>query len=87
MKYELFGEPFCFDFNGVVVLLFRIRALVDFGDVRVGDLGGFVEHMGNLCGYSGCWLYDNAKVFGNARVRGNIRVYGSNKTYDNIWEG
>lgn len=46
--------------------LFRIRALIDFGDVKVGDLGGFVEKESNLSHYGDAWVCDNAKVYGNA---------------------
>lgn len=28
--------------------LFRIRALIDFGDVKAGDLGGYIEREENL---------------------------------------
>lgn len=43
----------------------RIRALRDFGDVKAGDLGGFVESEKNLSHGGCCW------VFGNARVNRN----------------
>ena len=55
--------------------LFQIRALVDFGDVKAGSLGGYVEKEENLsqCGES--WVYNNACVCGNARVCGDACVY------------
>lgn len=28
--------------------LFRIKALIEFGDVRIGDLGGYIEKEDNL---------------------------------------
>lgn len=51
------------------VPLHRIRALRSFGDVHQGDLGGWVEHEGNLSHDGNCWVADNAAVFGNANVR------------------
>lgn len=48
--------------------LHRIRALQDIGaEVKAGDLGGFVEHEGNLSFEPGddAWVYDNAIIAGN----------------------
>lgn len=59
--------------------LFRIRALVEFGDVEAGELGGYVEKESNL-GHD-----DNAWVYGNARVYGNALVYDNARVYDNAW--
>ena len=72
-KYELTNETR--EFHGRV--LHRIRALKDFGSVRAGDLGGWVEKEDNLSQFGACWVYGNAVVDENARVRENARVYGS----------
>lgn len=57
--------------------LFQIRALVDFGDVKAGSLGGYVEKEENLsqCGES--WVYNNAMVYDTAMVYGKAGVYGN----------
>ena len=39
------------------VNLFQIRALVSFGDVDAGDIGGWVEKDGNLSHKGDAWLY------------------------------
>ena len=52
--------------------LYRIRALLSFGGVKAGDLGGFIEKEANLSQVS-----DNAWVFGNAQVSDNARVSGN----------
>lgn len=63
--------------------LFQIRALVDFGDVKAGSLGGYVEKEENLsqCGeswiYGNACVYDNACVYGSACVCGDACVYGN----------
>lgn len=44
-KFELTSD---FITNAFGVKLFRIRALVEFGDVKAGDLGGFIEKEENL---------------------------------------
>lgn len=45
------------------------RALKDFGNVKKGDIGGFVESEDNLSQDDDCWIYDNAVVCGNARIK------------------
>ena len=72
-KYELTNETR--EFHGRV--LHRIRALKDFGSVRAGDLGGWVEKEDNLSQFGACWVYGDAQVFENARVYGNAQVCGS----------
>ena len=54
--------------------LFRIKALVDFSDVKAGDLGGFVEKEENLDHDGNAWVGGNACVRGNAWIRGDAWV-------------
>lgn len=78
-KFELTSE---FITNIFGTKLFRIKALIEFGNVKAGELGGFVEKEENLsqdgnawvCGNA--WVYDNARVYGDACVCGDARVYG-----------
>lgn len=63
--------------------LYRIEALKDFGDVKEGDKGGFIESEENLSHDGNCWVYSNAKVYGYAKVFGNANVYGYANVYDN----
>ena len=56
--------------------LFRIKALISFGSVEAGELGGYVEKEDNLAQDGNAWVYGNAEVYGNARVYGNAEVYG-----------
>lgn len=71
-KFELTDETFNF-----VKTYHRIRALKDFGDVKKGDLGGFVEREGNLSHTENAWISGNAKVRDNACVMDNAVVSGS----------
>ena len=57
--------------------LFRIKALKDFGDVKKGDLGGFVEKEANLAHMGNAWVYENACVSENAFVYGSTKVSGN----------
>lgn len=61
--------------------LHRIRAVRDFGDVKAGDLGGWVESEQNLSHVGDAWVFDDASVFGDARVYGRAEVYGDAVVY------
>ncbi len=58
-KFELTNE---FITNMFGTKLFRIRALVEFGDVEAGELGGYVEKESNLGHDDNAWVYGNALV-------------------------
>ena len=78
-KYEFTGETK----NWIGRKLHRIRAVRDFGDVKAGDLGGWIEKERNLSHDGDAWVYGNARVYGNAEVYGNARVYGNAEVYGN----
>lgn len=76
--------------------LYRIEALRDFGDVKKGDKGGFVESEENLshdgaasvCGhaivYGAALVCDEARMCGGATLcRGNI-ICGKD-VYSTLW--
>ena len=62
--------------------LFRIKALIDFGNVNKGELGGYVEKEENLSHEGNAWAYGDAIVYGNARICGNAIVYGDAEICD-----
>lgn len=62
-KFELTAE---FVTNVFGKKLFRIKALVAFGNVEKGELGGFIEKEDNLSHDGDAWVYGNAWVSGNA---------------------
>lgn len=80
-KFELTADKI--KSNGVT--LHRIKALIDFGDVKAGELGGYVEKETNLSQYGGAWVYRHAQVFGNAWVFDNALVCGNAEVYDDAW--
>ena len=80
-KYILIDESIeCFGHT-----LYRIRALRDFGAVKAGNLGGFIQTESNLSHDGNCWVYGNAWVSGNAQVYGDASVSGNAKVYGNAW--
>ena len=88
-KYELTSE--ILQYAGHT--LHRIRALKNFGSVKVGERGGWIEKEGNLSQVNGAWVcgyakvYDNAVVYGDAMVCGIAKVGGDAKVYGNAKVG
>ena len=80
-KFELTTDRI--EENGTI--LYRIKALIDFGDVKAGDLGGYVEKEENLSQYGSAWVSDNAFVLGNALVCDNALVCGDTLVYGSAW--
>lgn len=70
LKYKLTDETIIFKAQK----LYRIKALKDFGDVKKGDLGGFIKNESCLDHQGLCWVYDNAKVLSDGRVVGDAKV-------------
>lgn len=93
IKYELTDETIQIN----VKTLHRIKALKDFGDVKKGDIGGYVENEWNLSQNGECWIYGKAKAYDNARVNldakiyDNVRISGNAmitdkaSAHDNVW--
>ena len=54
--------------------LHKIKAVKNFGSVKAGELGGWIESEENLSQADNAWVYNNAKVFDNARVYGDAAV-------------
>ena len=77
MKYRLTDETI----ERYGVKLYRIEALVDFGNVKKGSKGGFVEKEDNLSQNCDAWVYGNACVYGDAEVCGDARVCGNARVY------
>lgn len=79
-KYTLVLDDFIY-FNYTCVCriehrvkLYRIRALIDFNDIKAGDLGGYVESYNNLSQKGNCWVYDNAKIYSHASVYHHAKI-------------
>ena len=94
------------DSSGRTIVVHRIRSLRSFkvtkwvcgkevvAEVRIGDLGGYVEKEENLSHSGKAWVDDIAVVFGDAEVSDNAwvggyalvhdraKVYGSAKVRD-----
>ncbi len=80
-KYELTGETKIWCGH----TMHRIRAVAAFGNVKAGELGGYVEKEGNLSQDGDAWVYGNARVCGNAQVSGNARLSGNAEVSGDAW--
>ena len=78
-KYELLKED-SIEYKGRT--LYRIKAVRDFGRVKAGDIGGYIEKEYNLDHDDKCWIYHNAKVFDDARVFQNAEIMSSAEVFE-----
>ena len=75
-KYEFTGETKQIEIFEKIKMLHRIRAIVDFGNVKAGDVGGWIEKETNLSCEGNAWVSENAIVHDEAVVDGNAVVRG-----------
>ena len=69
-KFEFTGETKTISLLFRTATLHRIRAVAEFGLVKIGDLGGWIEKEENLSHEGKAWVWGNAKVCGDAKVWG-----------------
>ena len=67
--------------------LYKIRALRDFGDVKKGDWGGFIQKEENLSHFGDCWIYNEASVYGNAHIHNNAKIRNDACVHDSALIG
>ena len=70
-----------YEFTGEIKVVFginfkQIRAIINFGCVVAGEIGGWIECEENLSQSGDAWVSGNAMVYGNAMVDGNAKVFG-----------
>lgn len=73
-KYEILKGDSKTYYNNTV---YRIKALKDFGDVKAGDVGGYIQSEEHLSHTGNCWVYDDAVVYGHAKVKNNAKVFNN----------
>ena len=61
--------------------LFQVIALRDFGFVKKGDKGGYIESEANLSHEGNCWVFDDAEVSGNAQIFGEAWAHNNAKIF------
>ena len=68
-KYELLIDN-SINYDGRI--LYKIKALKDFEDIKKGDIGGYIESEKNLSQEDGSWVCGNSNVYGDAIIRDSI---------------
>lgn len=63
--------------------LHQIQAVCDFGNVKEGQIGGYVESYENLSQSGNAWVDCDARVFCDSVVLGNAYVSGCSYVYGN----
>ena len=80
-KYEFTGETKRVELWNRTATLHRIKATVEFGFVKVGELGGWIEKEENLSHEGKAWVCGDAKVCGDAEVCGDAKVWGNAEVF------
>ena len=70
-KYELTTDTIV-NQNGAV--LYRIKAIKDFSDIKSGQLGGYVGSYDNLNLYDDSWIDENSSVSGAVYITDNSYI-------------
>lgn len=81
-KYEFTGETK----TEYGVVLHRIKAIKDFGDVKKGEIGGWIEKEENLSQKGNVWVCGNAEVFSTSHVM-TIGAIGSRNDFTTFYRG
>ena len=76
-KFEFTGETKTISLFFRTATLHRIRAVAEFGLVKIGDLGGWIEKEENLSHEGKAWVWGNAEVWGDAKVCGDAKVFSA----------
>lgn len=80
-KYELTDDfrrhDYLLEGEKQQVRLRQIRSLIDFGDVKAGQLGGWIENENSLSQRGKCWVYGTeCLVYGDSRVDDDAQIHG-----------
>ena len=72
--------------------VYRIQAITNFGRVKSGDLGGWVQSEKNLSQDGLCWVTGNTRIDGNAHVKKTSDVLvvgplGSRNSHTTFYKG
>ncbi len=75
-KYEFTGETKIINTLNGEITLRRIKASMEFGVIKAGDIGGWIEKEANISENGNAWVCGNAEVWGDAKVYGDAEVWG-----------
>jgi UDP-3-O-[3-hydroxymyristoyl] glucosamine N-acyltransferase len=78
IKYKLTTNSVIVNEN---IKLYQIESLINFSNIRRGELGGYVQSEMNLAHSGNCWVTENGKIYNNARVEENALVADEAEVY------
>ena len=81
-KYEILPHS-TMQHNGFT--LYRIRAKVNFSDVKAGDVGGWIDET-SVLDYGDCWLYGESKLFNHSFLGRDAKVCNSDLENSTVTE-
>lgn len=81
-KYEIMKNDYIIE-EYKHIKLYRIKALKNFGAIKKGTKGGYVESVDNLSQEGNCWINFPSMVCDNAKITDNATILGSIKICDN----
>lgn len=58
-------------------ILYQIECISEFGDIKPGDLGGYIPSEEVLSQTGNCWIDSNSFVRGNSKISDNVIISGS----------
>lgn len=67
-------------------IVYRIKALKDFADVKAGDMGGWVSKSTEIRHDDNSWVYSDSVVI-NSKLSKNVQVRGKSRVVDSILNG
>lgn len=79
MKYTITSNILTIDNRD----FFQVKALKDFGSVKAGDLGGYIQSSENLSQEGNCWIGRDVVLMDNARVEDNATILGDSAVRNN----
>lgn len=79
MKYVITSNVLTIDNRD----FFQVKALKDFGSVKAGDLGGYIQSSENLSQEGNCWIGQDVVLMDDARVEDNAVVTGDSVVRNN----
>ena len=79
MKYAITSNILTIDDRD----FFQVKALKDFGSVKAGDLGGYIQSSENLSQEGNCWIGQDVVLMDDARVEDNATIMGDSAVRNN----
>lgn len=64
--------------------VYQIEAIKDFGDVKAGELGGWVEHEFNLSHFGSCWINTETVIEDHSHVCGKGQVCNTTVSHGSV---